>query len=103
MAVCGSCGHNLTVDRGVYRGKTRIRYRCPKAHKGYGECKAAPDIAASLLDSLVWKEAVMFMRNPHSLEENLAQQKTTDPTKDELLVIDGLLHEVIRRIRDITA
>jgi site-specific DNA recombinase len=38
MAVCGTCGHNLTVDRGKNRGKTRIRYRCPKAHKGYKEC-----------------------------------------------------------------
>jgi hypothetical protein len=63
---------------------------------------AAPDIAASLLDALVWKEAITFIRNPSKLEENLAKQKTTDPTKDELTVIDGLLQEVIGRIRNIT-
>jgi len=103
MAVCGTCGHNLGVDRSPSRGKTRIRYRCPRAHKGYGECTAAPDIAASLLDSLVWKEAVTFIRNPSALEENLAKQKTNDPTKDELAVIDKLLEDVINRIKNITS
>jgi site-specific DNA recombinase len=103
MAVCGTCGHNLGVDRGPSRGKTRVRYRCPRAHKGYGECNAAPDIAASILDSLVWKEAVTFIRNPSKLEENLAKQKTSDPTKDELAVIDNLLADVISRIKNITS
>jgi len=102
MAVCGSCGHNLAVDRSPSRGKTRIRYRCPRAHKGYGECPSAPDIAASVLDSIIWKEAVTFIRNPKALEENLAKQRTTDPTKDELGVVDGLLEEVRSRIRNIT-
>ncbi len=102
MAVCGTCGHNLGVDRSPSRGKTRIRYRCPRAHKGYGECPAAPDIAASVLDSLVWKEAVAFIRNPEALEENLNRQKTTDPTKDELAICDGLLEEVRFRIKNIT-
>jgi site-specific DNA recombinase len=102
MAICGTCGHNLGVDRSPSRGKTRIRYRCPRAHKGYGECNGAPDIAASLLDSLVWKEAINFIRNPSAIEENLAKQRTSDPTKDELAVIDGLLDDVISRIRNIT-
>ncbi len=87
MVICGSCGHNLTVDRSKSRGRTRIRYRCPRAHKGYKECPEAPDIAASLLDSLVWKEALATIRNPSKLDDELAKQgcKTPQKTNSELL------------------
>ncbi len=44
-----------------------------------------------------------LIRNPSKLEENLAKQKTNDPTKDELAVIDKLLEDVIVRIKNITS
>jgi site-specific DNA recombinase len=102
MAICGSCLHNLGVDRSPHRGRIRVRYRCPRVRKGYKECKAAPDIEASVLDAWVWKEAISIIRNPEQLQANLDKQKTTDPTKDELTVIDGLLMDVASRIRNIT-
>jgi site-specific DNA recombinase len=101
MAVCASCGHNLSVDRGRDRGKTRTRYRCPNAHRGYKECQNSPDIAATLLDALVWKEAVRIIRNPSLLDEELARQKTSDPTKDELTAIDSVLADTIDRMKNL--
>lgn len=102
MAICGSCGHNLGVDRGRSRNKPRIRYRCPRAHAGYDECPGAPDITAAILDAFVWKEAIRIIRNPGELQENLDKQKTEDPTKDELTVIDNVLMDTATRIRNIT-
>ncbi len=102
MAICGSCGHNMTVDRGKDRGKTRVRYRCPNAHRGYGECQESPDIAASLLDALVWKEAVKIIRDPSVLDQELVKQKSSDPTKDELVAIDLVLADTIARIKNLT-
>ena len=102
MAVCGNCGHNLGVDRGMSRGKLRVRYRCPKAHAGYRECPKSPDISAPVLDAIVWTEAVAFMRNPKALQENLDKQKKADPTKDELATIDGILTDTANRIQNLT-
>ncbi len=66
MAVCGNCGHNLAIDRGKHRGKIRIRYRCPRARKGYGECDKNPNIEAPLLEDAIWKEALAIIRGNHN-------------------------------------
>lgn len=102
MAVCGYCGHNLSVDRGKYRGKTRVRYRCPRARKGYGECSGNPSIEGPVLEGAVWNEALAIIRDPSVLDIELEKQKTADPTKDEIAALDRLLIDVVERIKNLT-
>jgi site-specific DNA recombinase len=99
MIYCGYCNMKMSVTRSTNRG--RADYRCNRAARGYGECKCT-QMAAHILDSLVWQRVVEVIRNPSLVATELAKKRQEDPTKGAIQAAETILSQTIQKIINLT-
>ncbi len=97
--ICGYCKSKLSVQRDKKRNS--ISYRCYKEAAGYGECKGA-HIRSHILDAEAWKKAVTAIQKPCLVEQEIAKQRTEDPTQGTLKAAEELLSKTVEAIINLT-
>ncbi|MDP9356448.1 MAG: zinc ribbon domain-containing protein [Chloroflexota bacterium] len=96
FAVCGYCGHRLSVK--VNRGTER--YECDRVNRRRHGCPG-PSISARMLDEAIWRGVSMVLNQPGILERYLTAQRTTDPTAGALPALETRLTALDRRLANL--
>jgi site-specific DNA recombinase len=78
LAVCGSCGRNMTRGSTTVKGKQYENYRCPTDVKT--KCTGRPTISARMLDAYVEEQLAPLMSMPvmetvHAADDAAVQQR----------------------------
>lgn len=95
---CGTCG---TAMSAITSARKRRAYRCNTRSRDRHGCRAI-QIDAERIDGIVWDRVREIVLDPDVINEQLAQQQSSNPVESDLAAIDQRIASVEKQRRRIS-